>query len=302
MTLFISHAVADQQLVSGLETLLQVGVGVPHSEIFRSSRPGSIPNGEYFVQHILGKLQAANMIVSVISRSYFKSQFCVAELGAARAQRMADNARFFSLIIPPVDYSELHGVLHGVQSGEINTASALDELRDGIATETTHFPSTAVWNNARDTFLDTARSIVNRHLAAELLKQLTLQDVFYERSEDPKIRYKLKVRIVLRNETGEDLDVVSVSWNAGSDDARLQLPEDMGLEPEGNLGWEHGSWLEGGARVYVPAGRTMRAWVGLAPFLSDDELRRRHETRQLGTLNLSIRITGYEESVLQIPL
>jgi hypothetical protein len=109
MKIFISHATADQELAEALIELLQLGAGVPHSVIFYSKH--DIPNGDYFVQTILKALADADMIVSILSRSYFDSDFCIAEAGGGLMRRVAGIGKFYSLVVPPVTFGELGGAL-----------------------------------------------------------------------------------------------------------------------------------------------------------------------------------------------
>src|SRR5437868_3142324 len=110
MKIFISHADADRELASEFVELLQVGAGVPHHDIFYSSRDGDIPNGEFFVQRILRELNTSNRIIALLSRQYLKSRFCLAEAGAALARKTAGSASFYSLTVPPLRFRDLDGV------------------------------------------------------------------------------------------------------------------------------------------------------------------------------------------------
>ena len=54
MKVFVSHADADKQIALPFVDLLENGMGI--SDAFCSSSRGAIPNGQFFVQHILSKL------------------------------------------------------------------------------------------------------------------------------------------------------------------------------------------------------------------------------------------------------
>ena len=132
MNLFISHADADKELATKFVDLLLLGIGVPHDNIFCSSSRGAIPNGSFFVQHILSNLNRADFVIALLTRSYFESHFCQAEAGAALARQTAGVCEFVSFVVPPVTFSELDGALYGRQSGSILDLPALGELRDRI--------------------------------------------------------------------------------------------------------------------------------------------------------------------------
>lgn len=129
MKIFISHAVRDRDLASKFVDLLQLGIGVARNQIFFSSYAGSIPNAEYFVQSILTELNGSDLVIAKLSRAYFKSEFCLAEAGAALAARERGEVKFYSLVVPPVEFGDLGGVMYARQTGLITTPGALEELR-----------------------------------------------------------------------------------------------------------------------------------------------------------------------------
>jgi len=114
LKIFISHAAADLELVEKFLDLLQLGVGVSRTNIFCSSTKGAIPNGEFFVNHILSELASADVVFSILSESYFASAFCLAEVGAAQILSSSKRAAFRSLLVPPADFADLKGILYGV--------------------------------------------------------------------------------------------------------------------------------------------------------------------------------------------
>jgi hypothetical protein len=227
MKIFVSHAVDDRKLVKEFVDFIQLGAGLQRNEIFCSSLAGSIPNGAFFVQHILKELQAADLIICILSRSYFESEFCLAEVGAAQARRVAGSATIYSLIVPPVTYADLQGVLYGVQSGSILKAQALGELRDILTAGRADFPGTPTWDENRDSFLELANNIIGRNRATELLNQIHVQDIFIERSKgNPNIKVENKLRLVFNNGTGKEIEVGPANWESGLDGIRLQVSVD----------------------------------------------------------------------------
>src|SRR5579871_6867767 len=111
MKIFVSHADADKSLVTKFVDLLQLGIGVNHTDIFYSSQKGSVPNGDFFVQNIISELNTSDFVIALLSRSYFASHFCLAEAGAALSRKAAATCQFFSLVIPPARFSDLQGML-----------------------------------------------------------------------------------------------------------------------------------------------------------------------------------------------
>ena len=81
---FVSHATIDRDLVAAIVDLIEDGIGVPESEIFCSSLDGyGIPTGENFINHVKAEIQEPKVVILVLTPSYFKSNFCLCEMGAA---------------------------------------------------------------------------------------------------------------------------------------------------------------------------------------------------------------------------
>lgn len=290
MKIFVSHAAADWELVEKLIDLLRLGVGVSADDIFCSSIKGNIPNGELFVQEILKNLKSTDLIIAVLSESYFKSQFCLAEVGAAQVRRIASEAKFHSLLVPPAAYSDFTGVLYGVQSGLILDKGELSELRDIIAPSIANGPKTSMWDGKRDMFLKNAASIIGRYKAIKLLDGIHLHNLTVDRNPAPSVTYKSKLRFGLRNTTEEELSVMSGIWRSGGDSVALQGD----VKP---LLWQleiHNGRTEEKHAVLVPSGRVIWTWIGLAASVADAEVLTRCAGRRLGVLALSAKIGGHD--------
>ncbi len=287
MKIFISHATEDRELARALVELLQLGAGVSHTDIFRSSSSDGIPNGVFFVDHILKELQAADLIISILSRAYFASQFCLAEVGAAQTRRVAGTVKFHSLIVPPVTYADLGGVLYGVQSGTILAPSELSKLRDVVIAGVSDHPSTSTWDEKREYFLRAAKEIVDRHDALSLSHQITVDDMILEAA--PMATYKLKLRIVLKNNTKKSIEIHAATWDPKGDGVALYEPLPfLPWQVRTDRGWE--PTPDGAIALTVPAGQAIRTWIGLAESVTAVETLRRSAARRLGTLVLPVRI------------
>lgn len=107
--IFISHAVADKELVDAFVDFLQTGCGVSHEDIFCSSLEGmTIPEGSSFVQFMEETLRGADFVIMIITPSYYESIFCVCELGATWILQHNN----FPLLVPPLDWSDFKAVLN----------------------------------------------------------------------------------------------------------------------------------------------------------------------------------------------
>jgi hypothetical protein len=285
MKIFISHATADHELVEALIELLQMGAGVQHTDIFYSKN--SIPNGSFFVQSILGELADAGLILSVLSHAYFDSDFCLAEAGAGLMRRVAANAAFYSLIVPPATFGELGGALSGVQSGKILTSQALSELRDVVTRGIANPPGTAAWNDRQSQFLKTAAQIVSRYEDAGLAKKIVVEDLsLIQHDNNVTTIFKSKVRIVLKNGTGKVVEVGPMEWDPSGDTVPLQaVVSPMKLQVRGSKDPEK-------PIVQVPAGGSLSTWIGVAKTVTDEEVLRRCATRRVGGLKYTVTIAG----------
>lgn len=81
MRIFISHASRDKEIVLKFSELLEnINSEI---EVFCSSEKGSIKVGENFVEAIFRELDNSDIFVPVISDEYYRSKFCMIELGVA---------------------------------------------------------------------------------------------------------------------------------------------------------------------------------------------------------------------------
>ena len=141
------------------------------------------------------------------------------------------------------------------------------------------------------------RQIPNPQVSVARLKIL---DFYVERARgDDRVNfYRSKVRIVLKNETKDDLDIQSPSWTNG--EVQVQLPEKLRLQLEEYIGgWELGKWQIGTDgkpkelyRIALRPGEAFRTWIGLDQSVNDTKLRRKHEVRRVGVLTFPISAAG----------
>lgn len=127
--IFVSHAVKDKALADSIVDLLETGTAVSSDDIFCSSLEGlGIPSGQDFISYIKSQIQQPEAVILILSENYFASQFCLCELGAAWA--MSHNA--FPLLVPPLKYSDLKGVLLSTQLDKIDSDSDLDRFYENL--------------------------------------------------------------------------------------------------------------------------------------------------------------------------
>lgn len=149
--LFVSHAARDEALVEEVVELLQVGIGIHPDDVFCSSLPGmGIPTGKDFVEYIKSKVQNPELVLLVLSPEFFKSQFCNNEVGASWALSIP----IYPILVPPIGYGDLKGVLAGKQAAKLDDKEKLNDLRDDLTELLKLTPlRTSHWERKRDRFL-----------------------------------------------------------------------------------------------------------------------------------------------------
>jgi len=147
---FISHAHADQQLVSEFFRLLAYGMGVKTPDIFCTSSSGQgVKIGERFTEEIHKQLVNCDLSIALISPHYYQSTFCMCELGAI----WGGAKRFIPILMPPLDYSDMKAVISGIQAVKADNRSDLDVLFDQIRPSLIDPISTAGWNREVNRFV-----------------------------------------------------------------------------------------------------------------------------------------------------
>lgn len=161
-TVFISHAAKDEALVEEFVDLLHVGVGIQPDDIFCSSLPGmDIPTGAAFISHIKAQVTNPDLVLLMISPDFLKSQFCQHEVGASWALSLP----IYPIIVPPLDYADVSGVLAGTQMAKLNDKESLNDLRDDLTEKLKLKPyRTSHWERKRDKFLVRLGEIMSREI------------------------------------------------------------------------------------------------------------------------------------------
>jgi hypothetical protein len=116
--------------------------------------------------------------------------------------------------------------------------------------------------------------------------------------------FKRKIRIVLRNETGKEIEVDTPDWATDAGDLAIQ-PHGHGLgaaskirlENKQSGGWKEDKWLEEADQLIVPPAHHFEAWVGLNHQYTDNTLQRHVREGRIGTLVFSVLIEGQKREV-----
>ena len=132
--IFLSHAAVDKNLVLAFLRFLKDGLGIDENDVFCTSLSGTLPTGLEFIPYIKKNLEDCEKVVFFITESYFKSPFCLAELGAAWAL----NQNIYPIVVPPLSATEINrtpwlGTQARPLCNQHDLAVMFEELkRDGI--------------------------------------------------------------------------------------------------------------------------------------------------------------------------
>jgi hypothetical protein len=134
--------------------------------------------------------------------------------------------------------------------------------------------------------------------AEERLTRVVIHDFIPEKSDNPKVDFKLKIRLVLKNNAGIGITVEDPDWDPGADGVTRQNSRKLKgtIQVEGARGWRNNDWKggsEGVERAGVAPGEVFRTWVGLNQSFGADDVRRLHEVRKLGTIIVPVSIDGH---------
>ncbi|KAB0651481.1 toll/interleukin-1 receptor domain-containing protein [Acinetobacter bohemicus] len=126
--IFISHATKDKEIIEELIDLLE-NIGINSAQIFCSSFEGyGIPLGENFLDKIKQELSSEVLVLFVITKNFYDSKVCLCEMGAAWALSKGH----IPIVVPPLSYSDIQGVIPLTQGLLINDVPKLNSLKEKL--------------------------------------------------------------------------------------------------------------------------------------------------------------------------
>ncbi|WP_330959299.1 toll/interleukin-1 receptor domain-containing protein [Photobacterium sp. 53610] len=146
--LFISHASKDAEVVEEIIELLEA-IGVESNQIFCTSFEGyGIELGENFLDAIKNELSSDSMVLFVLSKNFYASPVCMCEMGAAWVL----SKEHIPLVVPPLSYSDIKGVLPLTQGMVLTDAMKLNSFKEKIEKtfNITNKLSFSTWERKRD--------------------------------------------------------------------------------------------------------------------------------------------------------
>lgn len=160
--LFISHASADENIVTGLVEMLRT-IGFNNKNLFCSSVPGyDIPEGEDIYDFLQTKLVGHKLfVIFVLSESYYTSAACLNEMGAAWVLK----ANYSTIILSGFQIPDIKGAVNPrkmavVMQDAKRVKGKLTQLKDRLI-EFFDLPETeddTIWENDRDKFVGIANN------------------------------------------------------------------------------------------------------------------------------------------------
>lgn len=155
--IFISHATKDKELVGEFIEILE-NIGINSTQIFCSSFEGyGIPLGENFLDKIKQELSSEVLVLFVITNNFYESKVCLCEMGAAWALSKGH----IPVVVPPLSYSDIQGVIPLTQGLLVNDISKLNSLKEKLEQD---FGLQQInlnsWERKRDKFIKNINKLI----------------------------------------------------------------------------------------------------------------------------------------------
>jgi hypothetical protein len=151
MLIFVSHAHADADVVGAFVEMLTTA-GAEPGDIYCTSISGhGVALGSAFDSDIHRRLTNARVVVILLSKAYFDSPYCMAELGGAWTLGTS-RMRMLPLLLPTASAADVDGPIKQRISRSIRDRRALDEVWS-VVSNLRDSPTQSRWGKARGAFL-----------------------------------------------------------------------------------------------------------------------------------------------------
>ena len=122
--IFVSHYSGDKEIVGCVIELLEA-LGFTEDNIFCSSfSPYNIPLGQNFMEEIKKQFKSNTLALFILTKEFFERPICMCEMGAAWVSARTS----IPIIVPPMNYEDIKGVLKDNQGFMINCDEGLNSL------------------------------------------------------------------------------------------------------------------------------------------------------------------------------
>lgn len=126
--IFISHASKDSEIVEDIIEIFET-IGVESSQIFCTSFEGyGIGLGDDFLDTIKEELSSNTLVIFVLSKNFYDSPVCLCEMGATWVLAK----EHIPILVPPLDYKDVQGVIPLTQGLKINEHLKLNLLKEKV--------------------------------------------------------------------------------------------------------------------------------------------------------------------------
>jgi hypothetical protein len=233
------------------------------------------------------------VVIAIVSGEYVKSQFCLAEAGAAQLrQHIQGKCKCFILLIPPVQYNDISGVLYGVQAGKINDDDTLGELRDFLHAEIDRRGKERSWTSAKKTFLETLGKILHeRDMIRLIYKGIKVHKKEIEKLSpqlEAKRTYRRKYVLILRNETGKPVNLKNAFLECKETDAKPHPQQHWHIFQQ----FKNDRWEGELQQMTVNVGERFLVKVAFDNSYRHEDLETRALNDELGTIKIVMVIAG----------
>ncbi len=126
--IFISHASKDSEIVEDIIEIFET-IGVESNQIFCTSFEGyGIDLGDNFLDTIKEELSSETLVIFILSENFYASPVCLCEMGATWVLAK----EHIPILIPPLDYKDVQGVIPLTQGLKINEHLKLNLLKEKV--------------------------------------------------------------------------------------------------------------------------------------------------------------------------
>lgn len=155
---FISHASKDVNVVEEMIEILE-SIGLDSNQIFCTSFEGyGIGLGENFLDSIKGELASDSLVIFMLSQNFYESPVCLCEMGASWVLAK----EHIPILVPPLDYSDVKGVIPLTQGFKINESLKLNLFKEKMEKvfSIDNVMSMSTWERKRDRIVTRIEKII----------------------------------------------------------------------------------------------------------------------------------------------
>lgn len=140
MKIFISHATKNREIVLKFAEFLEIVSS--EIEVFCSSEDGNIKIGKNFIELIFSELSNSDLFIPIISKEYYKSKFCMIELGVAysylynKYNKKGEDYIFPFALYPIQKGQALSGTpIANIQTGDLSNEKDIHSFLEYLSTD-----------------------------------------------------------------------------------------------------------------------------------------------------------------------